>query len=159
MFAGRRNIRNANDKRNQNIAAICFIVSNILNLGFIAVIIFYSTLTGVAIIQTNTNIDSDTRGNLACLYDGANSCTCCECSGHKKCPEVRLAKASNEKARDVCFLFSYHQWTSDDVENVLRTQTKASIVLASILLVYAISTLRYGFQLKRQISMYQIDYV
>mmetsp|Transcript_21624 Transcript_21624/g.32836 ORF Transcript_21624/g.32836 Transcript_21624/m.32836 type:complete len:138 (+) Transcript_21624:1449-1862(+) len=137
MFAGRRNIRNANDKRNQNIAAICFIVSNILNLGFIAVIIFYSTLTGVAIIQTNTNIDSDTRGNLACLYDGANSCTCCECSGHKKCPE----------------------WTSDDVENVLRTQTKASIVLASILLVYAISTLRYGFQLKRQISMYQIDYV
>jgi len=84
-----------------------------------------------------SDVNDKARGNLACLDDDANSCTCCDCEGPEKCPE----------------------WTSEDVTRVLQSSMKTAIVLSTILFMYAIATLQYGLELKHHISKYEIDYV
>lgn len=128
-------ILNAQDKRNKHILIICFIILNAVNLIFIGFVLTYSILFMVDIIKTNAN---ERRGEAACLLDNNVSCTCCEgCDPGNMCTE----------------------WSNEDVESVLQTICKSSATLGSILLIYAIGSLRYGFQMKNNISMYQIDYV
>jgi hypothetical protein len=45
------------------------------------------------------------------------------------------------------------------VLRVLQTQYRSSAALAAIFIIYAISALRFGFLLRKHISLYQIDYV
>lgn len=106
-------------------------------------------------------VDQDTRGSIACLEDDANTCSCCTssptCEGANKCPEVRsITEITFLHNKILTFL---HQWTSADVTRVLQSTMTITIVLAAILLCYAIGTLRYGVELKQHISMYEIDYV
>ena len=76
---------------------------------------------------------------IACGVDTADSCSNCDGSieGMDLCPE----------------------WNLDDVTRVLQTQTKGSATLAIIFFLYSFSALRFGFVLRKHVTMYQIDYV
>lgn len=78
------------------------------------------------------------RGRIACLIDGSQSCTFCDNkSDLRECPE----------------------WEENEVVRVLQTQLKQSATVAAIFWLYAVSALRFGFALRKHISMYEIDYV
>lgn len=78
------------------------------------------------------------RGKAACVIDSVQSCSFCgNRLGLRECPE----------------------WTDGEVTKVLQTQLKQSSAMAAIFILYSISALRFGFVLKKHISMYQIDYV
>lgn len=51
------------------------------------------------------------------------------------------------------------EWSEGDVTRVLKTIMKQSATVAAIFLVYALTTLRYGFLLLKHVNSYQIDYV
>jgi hypothetical protein len=72
------------------------------------------------------------------MLDSGGSCTGCD----SPYPE------------DVC-----PEWSEADVTRVLKTIMKQSATVAAIFLVYALTTLRYGFLLLKHVSSYQIDYV
>ena len=83
---------------------------------------------------------ADYRANIACILDTSGSCTNCD--------------NSNETLNLVC-----PEWTEEDVLKILRTVSKQSACLATMLLVYAFEALRFGFVLRRNLLQYQIDYV
>ena len=78
----------------------------------------------------------DERGNIACFIDRARTCTRCDLTINR-CPE----------------------WTTGDVTSVLQTQAKNSAALASIFLIYAFSAIRFGFSMRKDIMLYEIDFV
>jgi hypothetical protein len=128
-------IRNSADKKNKNVAVIIFIgvmAANTVMLAtlFVASIIFSADLV-------NAPIDESARGEVACQVDRGASCTMCDAKiARNRCPE----------------------WILDDVTLILQTQLKQSATLAAIFILYAISALRFGFLLRKHLSMYQIDY-
>lgn len=84
------------------------------------------------------NLEDALRGAVACSIDTVNSCTKCQNrSGSRECPE----------------------WTEGDVVKILQTQLKQSATFAAIVLIYSFGSLRFGFVLRKHISVYQIDYV
>jgi hypothetical protein len=129
-------IRNSADKKNKNVAVIIFIgvmAANTVMLAtlFVASIIFSADLV-------NAPIDQNARGEVACQVDGGASCTMCDADiASDRCPE----------------------WTLEDVTKILQTQLKQSATLAAIFILYSISVLRFGFLLRKHLSLYQIDYV
>lgn len=84
-------------------------------------------------------ITPDQQQNIACGVDTADSCSNCDLHipDAPKCPE----------------------WSLDDVKAVLQTQTKGSATLAILFFLYSFSALRFGFVLRKHVTMYQIDYV
>ena len=157
-------IRNSADKKNKNVAVIIFIgkLHQKLNRTIIVDTLHAtdtfcsSSITGVMAANTvtlatlfvasiifsadlvNAPIDESARGEVACQIDRGASCTMCDAVLHRdRCPE----------------------WTLDDVTKILQTQLKQSATLAAIFILYAISALRFGFLLRKHLSMYQIDYV
>ena len=103
---------------------------------FSASLIYSSSIVDV-------NFDDKTRGRLACYLDLAVSCS--------NCPKGGLEPDSNIRWCP--------EWTTGEVVKVLQTQLKQSALLAAILLIYALTALRFGFALRSQFSLYQIDYV
>jgi len=51
------------------------------------------------------------------------------------------------------------EWTSQDVSKIIQTQLKQCATLAAICFIYAFSALRFGLDLRRAQSKYQIAYV
>ena len=96
----------------------------------------FGTSISLSLSFVDFPVDDDVRGSIACFLDQAGSCTGCDRESDR-CPE----------------------WSNDDVTKVLQTQAKASAALAAIFLLYALSALRFGFNLRKHIAMYQIDYV
>mmetsp|Transcript_39667 Transcript_39667/g.55931 ORF Transcript_39667/g.55931 Transcript_39667/m.55931 type:complete len:117 (+) Transcript_39667:117-467(+) len=97
--------------------------------------------TGSILISTSlidVPLTDSERGVVACVIDTAESCSFCENKdGLRECPE----------------------WSDNEVTKVLQTQLKQSATLAAIFILYSIGALRFGFVLRKHISMYQIDYV
>ena len=135
-FLSAFSIRNSVDKKNKNVAVIIFIgimAANMFMLAtlFVASIVFSANLVAYPISQ-------DTRGQIACFVDRNASCTNCQAEyGSLRCPE----------------------WSLLDVTQILQTQLKQSATLAAIFMLYAMSVLRFGFVLRKHLSLYQIDYV
>lgn len=124
------------DKRYKLVAVFLFIIL-MASCCAILSIIFITSITG-SLELTDTGIDEETRGSTACGADTADSCSNCDGSeGDIICPE----------------------WSITDTLKVLQTQTKGSATLALIFLLYSISALRFGFLLRKHISMYQIYYL
>lgn len=84
-------------------------------------------------------INPTQKDDISCGVDTADSCSNCDLHlpDQPKCPE----------------------WTLEDVTAVLQTQTKGSATLAVIFFLYSFSALRFGFVLRKHVTMYQIDYV
>jgi hypothetical protein len=122
------------DKKKKSIAVIVFIVVMAANTVLLATLFVSSLILSAELIESP--IDESDRGTIACYVDGGGTCTQCGETG-RECPE----------------------WTLEEVTNILRTQLKQSATIAAIFFLYSISVLRFGFVLRKHLSMYQIDYV
>ena len=105
---------------------------------FILTVVFVASIS-YSVALVDIPITEDQQHDIACGVDTANSCS--NCNGMNpnapKCPE----------------------WSFEDVKRVLQTQTKGSATLAVIFFLYSFSALRFGFVLRKHITMYQIEYV
>ena len=133
-FVSYYTVLNTRDKRTKSIAILTFI-SLMGTLLMMMTLIFVTSIV-YAISLGRTPISNERRGNIACYFDLDLTCTRCE-ELYNRCPE----------------------WDEDDVTKVLQTQAKSSATLAIICVVYAIIALRYGFNARKNLSMYQIEYV
>lgn len=136
-FISAFSILSSRDKRYKHISVVLFIVLMIITSVILTIIFAASIANSVTLV--NVNIDSTRRGDIACGVDTADSCSNCglEDDSLPKCPE----------------------WSLDDVKAVLQNQTKGSAALALIFFIYSFSGTRFGFVLRKHITMYQIDYV
>jgi hypothetical protein len=126
-------IRSTRDKRWKSVAILAFIFLMVSLLVMLITIFTASILFSVDIADVFLGPN---RGDFACFLDRSGSCSRCdELVG--RCPE----------------------WSTEDVKKVLQSQAKSSATLAAMFLIYAGSAIRFGFNLRRHNSMYQIDYV
>ena len=134
-FLSAFSIRNSADKKTKNVAVNVFIGVMAANTVMIASLFVASFVLSGVLIQMP--IDDAARRKVACGIDDNVSCTGCNGELPGQCPE----------------------WEIEDVTRILQTQLKQSATVAAILILYAISVLRFGFVLRKHLSMYQIDYV
>lgn len=98
-------------------------------------VIFVASIS-YSVALVDIPITPDQQQFIACGVDTADSCSNCDPDA-PKCPE----------------------WSLEDVTAVLQTQTKGSATLAILFFLYSFSALRFGFVLRKHVTMYQIDYV
>lgn len=115
-----------------------FLVLIILTIFAVAVVFATSLIYSLSIVDLPLTQHSE----IACALDMDGSCTGCH------------PPSSTQEDVEVC-----PEWSKEDVAKVLQTITKQSATIAAIFLVYALSTLKYGFVLFRHVSRYQIEYV
>jgi len=82
--------------------------------------------------------------------DAADSCSNCECLNSD------FEEGEGECDMDIAMC---PEWTSQDVSKIIQTQLKQCATLAAICFIYAFSALRFGLDLRRAQSKYQIAYV
>lgn len=129
-------ILNARDKRRKALGINGFIMIMTMILILLSTIFAASIAFSVSLVDVP--ISDGTRGRIACIIDQAHSCTACDAEDFaERCP----------------------QWTTSDVTRVLQTQAKGSATMSAIFLLYAIAALRFGFNMRRHIAMYQIEFV
>jgi hypothetical protein len=128
-------ILNTSDKRRKLIAISAFIGLIGIICVFLATIFSASIAFSISLVKLP--ISDGERGRISCLIDQIGSCT--HCTGHNgpRCPE----------------------WSVADVTRVIQTQAKGSATLSAIFMMYGIAALRFGFGLRKHVTMYQIDYV
>lgn len=129
-------ILSTRDKRTKLFGILAFIA--VATLLFVILTTIFSACIVFSISLAESPITDLQRGNVACFIDQSGVCTFCgEEFGSNQCPE----------------------YSKDDITRILQTQGKSAAALAAIFLIYAAGSLRYGFNMKRHISNYQIDYV
>lgn len=146
-FISAKTVLNTRDKKQKEIAIFIFIVMMCFTIIAVGAIFTASLVYSLDIVRVS--LKDDRRGTIACYVDATSSCTNCECpalsaesgldchSDTPRCPE----------------------WTSQDVSRIVQTQLKQSATLAAIFFIYAFSALRFGLDLRRSQSKYQIAYV
>ncbi|CAB9507151.1 expressed unknown protein [Seminavis robusta] len=136
-FISTFSILSSRDKRYKHVSVIVFIFFMAVTCFILTVVFVASTSYSAALVEIP--ISRPQKHEIACGVDTADSCS--NCDGQyplrPKCPE----------------------WSMDDVKAVLQTQTKGSATLAFIFFIYAFSALRFGFVLRKHVTMYQIEYV
>lgn len=137
-FLSTFSIRNSADKSKKNIAVVIFIGVMAANVLLLASIFAASIMFSVNLVDT-TPIPGSKRGDVACFIDEkAGTCTSCGALiPDEQCPE----------------------WTTSDMMKILKTQLKQSATMSAIFFLYAVNILRFGFVLRKHLSLYQIDYV
>eukprot|EP00978_Attheya_sp_CCMP212_P004547 scaffold9919_cov55-Attheya_sp.AAC.1 len=129
-------VLNSRAKKQKQIVVYMFIATMVCTVFSVAAIFVASLIYSINLVDVP--LTDRLRGDIACYIDSAQSCTQCNnLDGLQECPE----------------------WSDDDVIKVIQTQLKQSATLAAIFLLYAFSSLRFGFVLRSHISRYQIDYV
>lgn len=125
------------DKKRKNIAVIVFIVVMATNTVLLVTLFVASIVLSAALLESPIN-EAD-RGEIACYIDLGGTCSGCgsDSDAGNQCPE----------------------WGLDEVTSILQTQLKQSATIAMICFLYCISVLRFGFVLRKHLSLYQIDYV
>lgn len=135
-FIGSYSILSTRHKRYKLVAVMLFILVMVGIL--VSLIAIFSGSIAFSLSLVEIPITGKQRGDIACFIDRANTCSKCEDYwGPAKCPE----------------------WTNEDVTKILQTQAKAGAALSAIFLIYPISALRFGFNLRKYILLYQIEYV
>ena len=136
-FISTFSILSGRDKRYKHISVIFFIFLMTIT-SFVLTVIFVASIS-YSVALVDIPINPDQQHTIACGVDTADSCSNCD--------------GSNPDA-DLC-----PEWSLDDVTRVLQTQTKGSATLAIIFFLYSFSALRFGFVLRKHVSMYQIGYL
>jgi len=121
-------------KRRKHIALLCFI--NVLVLTLLTVVAIFAASVIYLSSIVDIEMDDNMRGNIACDLATASSCTGCD-ESEQRCPE----------------------WTAEDLQTMLQSQVKQSAILSAILAIYAVTAIRFGFDLRKHLSRYQIEYV
>lgn len=125
-------------KRNKLISIWAFIIMLVCILVLLTTI--FATCIAFSVSLVDVPISEPNRGAIACFLDDSGVCTGCdgeENDDGSVCPE----------------------WSIGDVTKVIQTQAKASASLAAMLMLYALSALKFGIGLRTHIRMYQIEYV
>jgi len=117
------------------------------HMHFTAAILIYSLIDSSSIVAYG--LTDEERGKTACfLLDAGgwkDSCSNCNATlitedvieNLPKCPE----------------------WSEPDVLKLTQSQMKQSAALASIFIIYALTALRFGFNLRTLVLRYEVDYV
>lgn len=126
-------------KRNKLISIWAFIIMLVCILILLTTI--FATCIAFSVSLVEVPISETQRGDIACFLDESGSCTLC-------------GDGEYEYRSDRC-----PEWSIADVTKVIQTQAKASASLAAMLMLYALSALRFGLGLRTHIRMYQIEYV
>lgn len=138
-FISSYSILNTRDKKYKMLAVNLFVI--VIAIVFISLIYIIGGSIAFSISLIDQPLSDEARGNIACFLDQANTCTGCD-----------------EDPTDVSFT-RCPEWTTDDVTKILQSQAKSSASFAAIFLLFALSAMRFGFNTRRYIRLYQIDYI
>ena len=131
-FLSAFSIRSNIDKQNKSKAALILIGVLFIN-AFVLITIFVTSIFWSHHLML-TNVE---RGTIACTVNH-NECTNCDATiGPIQCPE----------------------WNYADVTGIVRRQLQQSAILAAIFILYDLNVIMYGLNLRKHLSMYEIDYV
>jgi len=131
-FLSAFSIRSNIDKQNKSNAILILIVVLFLNAALLITIFIASILWSYRMELTESE-----RGDIACDIKNSQCTGCDEIIGENRCPE----------------------WSFEDITNIKRRQLKQSATLAAIFFLYDINVMMHGLNLRKHLSMYQIDYV
>jgi len=146
-FIAVKTVLDNRDKNSKKIAVYLFIGMMVLTIFAIAAILIYSLIDSSSIVAYG--LTDEERGKTACfLLDAGgwkDSCSNCNATlitedvieNLPKCPE----------------------WSEPDVLKLTQSQMKQSAALASIFIIYALTALRFGFNLRTLVLRYEVDYV
>lgn len=120
------------DKQNKSNAALILVVVLFMNALVLLGIIMASFFW-----SRDLNLSEDQRGAIACTMNDAQ-CTDCD----SPFPEL------------VC-----PEWSIEEITSIVRRQLNQSAFMAAIFILYDLNVMVHGFNLRKHLSMYQIDYV
>lgn len=131
-FLSAFSIRSNVDKQNKSKAVLILIAVSFINAAVLLTIFLAS------IVWSHTlNLSEEERGNIACDMNNSQ-CTGCDSEiGRNRCPE----------------------WSFEDITDVVQRQLKQSATMAAIFILYDVNVMMHGLNLRKHLSMYQIDYV
>lgn len=131
-FLSACSIRSNTDKQKKSTAALILIGVLFINAIVLVGIFVLSLMWSYKLALTDQE-----RGNIACAISD-NECTSCDAIlAQNRCPE----------------------WSEEDITEIVRRQLKQSATLAAIFILYDVNVMMHGLNLRKHLSMYQIDYV
>jgi len=143
-FIAVKKVLNNRDKTQKKIAVYLFIGMMVMTIFAIAAILSYSLIDSSSIVKYG--LSDEERGKTACyLLDAGGSCSNCNAT-----------QSNDTLIEDV---IKCPEWSEPDLLKLTQTQMKQSATLAAIFIIYAFTSLRFGFTLKTLVSRYEVDYV
>mmetsp|Transcript_21013 Transcript_21013/g.31352 ORF Transcript_21013/g.31352 Transcript_21013/m.31352 type:complete len:496 (-) Transcript_21013:52-1539(-) len=130
-------VLDSSDKKRKEHASILFIMACVVTIACISAIMVVSIVFSTFASVTVEN--GERRGRMACELDKVGSCSNCD---------------GEDDNAEIC-----PEWTSTEVKNVLSAILKQNVIVAAILLIYALESLRYGIKMRTHITSYQVAYV
>ena len=127
-------IRSNLDKQNKSNAALILVFVLLVNAFILLTIIMASFLW-----SRNLSLTDRQRGAIACTMNGSQ---CTNCDDPDLPPDL------------VC-----PEWSFEEITRIVRRQLNQSAFMAAIFILYDLNVMVHGFNLRKNLSMYQIDYV
>ena len=131
-FLSAFSIRSNVDKQNKSNAALILVFVLLVNAFVLLAIIMASFLW-----SRNLSLTETQRGTIACTMNGSQCTSCDEIIPELVCPE----------------------WSFEEITRIVRRQLNQSAFMAAIFILYDLNVMVHGFNLRKNLSMYQIDYV
>lgn len=131
-FLSAFSIRSNVDKINKSNAALILVVVLFINAFVLLGIIMASFVW-----SRNLNITDNERGAIACTMNDGQCTNCDSLLPELVCPE----------------------WSFEEISSIVRRQLNQSAFMAAIFILYDLNVMVHGFNLRKHLSMYQIDYV
>lgn len=141
-FISYKTVLDVRDKMHKQLSVYAFIGMIVVAIISLGSIFIASLLHSVDLVYID--LDEKLRATIACYVGTVNSCTNCEA----------LTSNITLHVSEICT-----EWNREDVLKIMQTQLKQSASLAAIMLMYALTALRFGFRLKSIVSSYEVDYV
>ena len=120
------------DKQNKSNAALILVVVLFINAFVLLTILMTSFIW-----SRNLKLTDGERGNIACTLNDGQCSNCDYGIEALRCPE----------------------WSFEEITSIVRRELAQSAVLAAIFILYDLNVMIHGFNLRKHLSMYQIDYV
>jgi hypothetical protein len=131
-FLSAFSIRSNVDKLNKSNAALLLVV-----VLFVNAFVLLTILVASFIWSQNLSLTEGDRGDIACTMKSSQCSYCDAVFEEFRCPE----------------------WSFEEVTSIVRRQLKQSAVMAAIFILYDVNVMVHAFNLRKHLSMYQIDYV
>lgn len=135
-FISQSPILNARSKQRKHSCILLFMALILISVILLIYVLITSIYYSFRLVKND--LTEDQRGALACAAGTTETCTNC----------------NDLESGPVC-----PQWTLDQVTRVLQAQVRQIITLAGMFLLYAISSIRFGFIMRKHLILYEIDYV
>lgn len=120
------------DKQNKSNAALILVVVLFINAFALLTILMVSFMW-----SNELNLTDGERGDIACTLNDGQCSNCNSGVEALRCPE----------------------WSFEEITSIVRRELMQSAVMAAIFILYDLNVMIHGFNLRKHLSMYQIDYV